>query len=146
MPRDLTAYADRIETKPDLSKLSLEALAYILRHKEEWPYSFSWEFQWTLFCFERGGEILNAENPRHSCRTAGCALGLGKLKWGYVAGVDEGLATFASRIFGISGRVAAEIFLAGAGEPGITEEVVAGRIDDHLAARTIRYLVEGGRG
>jgi hypothetical protein len=34
MPRDLIAYAEPA-AKPDLSKPSLEAMAYILRHREE---------------------------------------------------------------------------------------------------------------
>jgi hypothetical protein len=38
------------------------------------------------------------------------------------------------------------IFIEGGSNPAITPLVVASRIDDHLAGRPIRYLVEGDRG
>ena len=46
--------------KPDLTKPSVEGLAYILRHTEEWPEGFTWDYG----------------------RLGGCALALTDSRWG----------------------------------------------------------------
>lgn len=41
MPRDTTQL---LEATPDLTRPTLEGLAWLLRHKEAWPEGFSWYF------------------------------------------------------------------------------------------------------
>jgi hypothetical protein len=44
-PPEPTVQARRkARVKPDLSTPSLEALVYILRHRDHWPESFEWDF------------------------------------------------------------------------------------------------------
>lgn len=66
MPLDQTNWSQtETETKPDLSKPSLEGLSWLLR--QQMPDNFRWEFK--HYC------------EPHECGTVGCALGLGKIFW-----------------------------------------------------------------
>lgn len=70
-----------VETKPDLSKPSLEGLAYVLRHAI--PDTHRWDFEFGL---------------RHNdCGTAGCAIGVGRVYWPQV----EAIAQLAPTEFGV---------------------------------------------
>lgn len=69
MPLDQTNWSQtETETKPDLSKPSLEGLSWLLRHKEEWPRLWNWDF--------------NYVSRETHCGTAGCAIGLAWHQWG----------------------------------------------------------------
>lgn len=128
MPRDFAlhpdplpiAHPDTVRDKPDLSRPSLEALAYILRHIHDHVTVWTWDFGLT----------------RNECGTAGCALGIASVVW--PEEFDD------SDVNHVNDEGA--IFQEGMNDPAITPEVVASRIDDHLAGRPIRYLVEGDRG
>lgn len=132
MPLDDTTgfLAVPAETVPDLSQQSLEALAYVLEHVDTWP-------------IVKGGERWRWDFTKcvNECGTAGCALGIAGAIWrqplfdrGDVQ--DLGWMSFAR---------SEEVFVFGDHDPAITAAVVAGRIRDHLAGRSIRYLVEGDR-
>lgn len=43
---------------PDLTKPSLEGIAYVLRHKELWPKNFQWDFAWRPTCALGLGDLL----------------------------------------------------------------------------------------
>jgi len=93
--------------KPDLSKPSVAGLAYILRHKEEWPEDFHWDF--------------------NSHRT--CALGLMDRKWVHTK--SWVLSSFdAAHILHISGRKAFHIFI-GLNKDGteVLPEDIAARLE-----------------
>lgn len=126
MPRDLTAYAEKITTKPDLSKPSPEALIWVLENWEESPVA-NLRFNFA------------DPEPHITCGTAGCAMGTAKVLWGDYRGTD------ATHDLRISGKSAA-IYCAGQHDKLVTAKVVAGRMRDALAGRPIRYLVRGDRG
>lgn len=69
MPLDSTNWKQETETKPDLSKPSLEGLSWLLRHL---PADHQWDFQIV------GGKT--------ECGSAGCALGLANVVWPEYAG------------------------------------------------------------
>lgn len=123
MPLDDSNF--RLSTEPavDLTKPSLEALAYVLEHAEHWPKGWTWNFR----------------TPVNECGTAGCALGIGMWLWGIDCGADV------HRRMGIPDEdtAAYSIFISGSSDPAITPQIVAGRIRDHLAGRPIRYLIKG---
>lgn len=58
MPLDSTNWS-QTETKPDLSKPSLEGLSWLLRQPEKWPSGFSWDYS----------------------KPSRCAVGLGRRVW-----------------------------------------------------------------
>lgn len=113
--------APQVETKPDLSKPSLEALSWLLRHKEHWPVGFQWKW-------------LEIDN---------CASGLSDHVWGACPlrkGDDTLRLAQNGRRFHIGKRGAERIFF-GAGDYGddhhdeIGPEMVADAIDRYLAQR-----------
>jgi len=95
--------------KPDLSKPSLTALAYALRHRERWPEGFVWDFG----CY------------------GSCAWGLARQLWDFKEphDLDERLRTEGFY----------EIFIKGAcSSPGqVTPEIIATRIDNYLQVRVV---------
>jgi len=95
---------------PDLSKPSLEGLAYILRHKELWPKNFK----------RKGWEFTDCSR---------CAMGLACRLWRIE---DFDLATIAGE-FNIRWEDAYKIFIVKGAE--ITPEIVARRIDEYLENR-----------
>jgi hypothetical protein len=107
------------EIVPDLTKPSLEALAYVLEHVERWPQGWKWDF-----------------SAVNECGTAGCALGIAHTLWGNCGptlGVD-----FVSRDSVDCGQMNA-VFNGGTFSSEITPAIVAARIRDHLAGRPVRY-------
>lgn len=120
MPRDLI----ETETKPDLSKPSLEGLAWLLRHPEEWPDHYEWDFS-----------VSGIFNGYH----CGCALALHRRMFN-MAGIGRSCERA-----GMPDDQYSACFLNGQMDPRVTAAVVAGRIDDYLAGRPIRYLVAGDR-
>lgn len=138
MPRDLI----ETETKPDLSKPSLKGLAWLLRHPWNWPVNFEWDYMTV------GNEIVSAAQrevehaplPEVPCGSAGCAVGVARLVWGLDACSDAGIELGDESL----NDWKTQIFNTHAITP-VTPSVVAGRIDDYLAGRPIRYLVAGDR-
>jgi len=92
--------------KPNLSKPTVTGLAYILRHKEEWPDNFEWDFS----------------------HHRGCALEIINATW--VGGRDIVTIFDAASLLGIPNFVAAKIFL----ESGDREEVSPEHIATALEA------------
>lgn len=109
------------ETKPDLSKPSLEGLSWLLRR--EMPKNHTWNFAISFELTE--------------CGTAGCALGVARCIWGTPIFRNND----PWRIFGIPHDEYKKIFHAGAsswyGVPDncVTPTMVADRIDAYLAQR-----------
>lgn len=66
--------------KPDLSQPSLAGLAWLLRHQEEWPQSFTWDFRriCTRREYERDEPFLG--HPPE-CNVLGDAIGLACVMW-----------------------------------------------------------------
>jgi hypothetical protein len=101
------------EVKPllDLSKPSIQALSYALRHKETWPEEFIWNF--------------------NECHT--CAMGLACKLWNLI---DPNTFTV-SRAIGIDWPASGYVFLRGGygGVCGskITPEMVANQLDKLIA-------------
>src|SRR4051812_15081819 len=93
------------QTKIDLSKPSLQALAYILRHRELWPEGFRWEFT--------------------DCTK--CAMGLAIRLWHIH---DSPCTGTMCEYFPISRPEAHHLFL-GYSHPSITPEMVADRIESY---------------
>lgn len=120
-----------IETKPDLSKPSLEGLSWLLRHPEAWPAHFQWRFQDVL---ERG-----------KCGTTGCAIGIAQLTWGGMLRKENRSAAShdtepARERFGMRYDDFADIFLGASAYPSarltlanISPAMVADAIDAYLA-------------
>lgn len=120
-----------LETNPDLTKPSMEALAYVLRHQETWPEGHTWDFAFPL-------------SPTQ-CGTEGCAWGIAQLLWPEIVDMHEKAGTIGGSMeaFGLPSDAAHDIFVAGCGrdpreEPVVTAKDVADRIDDYLAGRPIR--------
>lgn len=117
---------------PDLTKRSLEALAYVLRHQETWPPNHRFDFGFPL--------------TRHECGTAGCAWGIAQLLWPETIGMHESMGTIGGTMeaFGIESDAAFDIFVSGCGRDAfgdvapVSATDVATRIDDYLAGRPIR--------
>lgn len=55
--------------KPDLSTPTLEGLAYILRHKEEWPRGFKWDYENCAQC-AMGMTVEIWQKQKYSYHTA----------------------------------------------------------------------------
>lgn len=113
---------------PDLSKPSLEALAWVLE-SGRLPAGWTWDYS----------KIYE----RNECGTAGCALGIVAAMW-----VPDRLffdREDAFQLFGIGFAASEAVFANGTDDLRITPAVVAGRIRDYLDGRPIRYLVEGDR-
>lgn len=131
MPRDLEAYPEvqtrpePVDERPDLRKPSLEGLAWLLRHLPTELPEWHWDF----------ANIVHHSGPL--CGTAGCAIGIARSIW-------KG-KYFTFSFTPDNPRVGMTIFQDGADDTDITPSVVAGRIDDYLAGRPIRYLAEGDR-
>jgi hypothetical protein len=102
----------------DLGKPSLEALSFMLRHRETWPPGFEWNYT--------------------HCRS--CAFGLAQKTWRLIANfglVDE----IAAQWFNISENDAFQIFYRTSikrrcAMGAVTPEMVADDIDLHLACRS----------
>ncbi len=128
MPRDVEAFPEvqtpALDERPDLSKPSLEALAWLLRHLPTELPEWKWDY----------ANIWHYTGPH--CGTAGCAIGVARAVWGEKYYTDSFFAPAAAGL---------EIFDCGSRDPRITPTIVAGRIDDYLAGRPIRYLVAGDR-
>lgn len=114
MPLDQTNWKQDTETKPDLSKPSLEGLSWLLRHL---PANHKWDFNTV------GG-------PRsRGCGSYGCAYGLMFSVWGRSA------QPFWKRL-GITSHVEESFFLHGrysVPDEDVTHTMVADRIDAYLA-------------
>ena len=101
----------------DLSKPSLEALSWLLRHKEMWPRGFEWNYS--------------------SCDT--CAMGLAYELW--TENCVGANTYWMKKIFNLSEEIARAIFIdavVGQGRLGfsdITPEMIADDIDEYLAGR-----------
>ena len=95
----------------DLTRPSLEGLAYILRHKELWPKNFEWEFY----------------------RCDRCAMGLAYRLW---RGIKSPEFQIMADRFYMEKMDAYRIFIIGTkeGDP-VTPERVARRIEEYLAQR-----------
>lgn len=112
MPRDTTQLLD---APPDLATPSLAGLAWLLRHEEAWPPRFLWDFA--------------------RCRT--CAIGLAGKMW-----MRKGTVGHASFVYSTPLRLVLQAaFISGAYAPvpdsRVTPEMVAARIDEYLAGRTL---------
>ncbi len=102
----------------DLSKPSLTALSYLLRHQEKWPLGFRWDYS---YCDQ-------------------CAMGLARTLWerDYDPYSDQirYAESYMRGTFGLSIETIEEIFEGGAwGEKileTVTPEMVADRIDKFL--------------
>lgn len=127
MPFDPVGY---VQTKPDLSKPSLEGLAWLLRHPEEWS-SHIWDYRSTDAKYWRANEYAD------HCGTAGCAIGLAREVWDWARCDKAGLN------LGSKDSWQQRIFNRHSFGEEITAEIVAGRIDDYLAHRPIRKMVAG---
>lgn len=72
---------------PDLTKPSLQGLAWMLERESEWKDQFAWFFSW--WYLKKGqAHPMNVLTPRaiiermNQCGTAGCAIGLAHHTWG----------------------------------------------------------------
>jgi hypothetical protein len=129
---DTRQFEKQQETKPDLSKPSVEGLSYLLRHSEEWP-KHRWNF--SRVC------------DKTDCGTVGCALGVAITKWPAEMSrelrPDDGYTEAFVRLTGMDQKAANGIFrnwnFIGEGygkhNSQITELDVADKIDTYLAAR-----------
>lgn len=121
MPFDALTYASR----PDLSKPSLEGLAWILRH--QMPEGHRWDFTKVIY--------------RESCGTAGCALGVARIVWPelkemYWIEMLQALGTqayFTAQLFSAGVDSARENY--GVLPDAVTAAMVADKIDAHLRDR-----------
>ena len=116
MPLDQTNWKPETETKPDLSKPSLEGLSWLLRHL---PADHKWDF-----------EIVGGPN-RNGCGSAGCAIGLFDVAWPSCTDMCAALEIdiiIASKFFGRSAY--------GVADKRVTPQMVADRIDEFLRSRT----------
>ncbi len=93
---------DGTPTKPDLSAPTLEGLAWLLRHKEEWPEGFVWGFG--------------------SCST--CAMGVADKTWGSFWDTPGSIQIAATGAFAVG--------TYGLPSSRVTPEMVANRIDSYL--------------
>lgn len=119
-----------IQTRPDLSKPTPEALIWVLENWSESPVAdMKFEFR-TPTPHKRLFGLL--------CDSAGCAMGTAQCLWGY----GSSGATFGTHALRIR---SGEIYLKGQFDKRVTAKVVAGRMRDALAGRPIRYLVENDR-
>jgi hypothetical protein len=95
----------------DLSKPSLRALSYVLRHRELWPKDFNWQY--------------------YDCDS--CAMGLASALWKSVGPACTGSM---SRNFEIGISDAAHIFIdaiSWSGYGTVSPEMVADQIDKYLS-------------
>src|SRR5882672_3746884 len=103
----------------DLDKPSLAALSYLLRHHEEWPPEFKWDY---TYCDQ-------------------CAMGLARTLWEKDYNPDKDQIVYAEdymqNIFGLSIEMIEDIFEGtGWAENNletVTPEMVADKIDTYLA-------------
>lgn len=122
MPLDSTDFI--IETKPDLSKPSLEGLSWLLR--QPLPANHAWNF---TISFIKG-----------RCGTAGCALGVGRCVWGDA--MPSGHSRLIADYFKMPMEEYAKIFFSGGSsrysvpDHCVTPQMVADRIDAYLSSRT----------
>ena len=114
--------------KPEHVK-TLEKLRVLLLHPEMWPTVDDNPVEWDF------STILT----QYKCGTAACAMGLGYLVWGE--------RNFLRMLRGLKGRDVYLIFYNASDDrvTEVTPEMVAGRIEDYLAGRPIRLMVEGDR-
>jgi len=131
MPLDQTTYTPA-ETKPDLSKPSLEGLSWLLRR--QMPPSHVWNFR----------EAFH----RNECGTVGCAIGVGCAVWPEVEAVACVNPMFGTVVFGamlgLSQDDSYRLFSAsrtsanenyGKDPRNVTPRDVADAIDRYIAAR-----------
>lgn len=72
---------------PDLSKPSLQGLAWMLEREAEWKQDFAWYFNWWYWQKNKVLPIGNQPpvevlDQLEKCGTAGCAIGLAHHTWG----------------------------------------------------------------
>src|ERR1700733_15343039 len=112
------SFDNTAETAPDLSKPSLEGLAWLLRHKERWPTSFQWNFS----------------------EANSCGIGLARREWSSYQSMMQSFAQHHPP-FGLTLPQTVAIFYRGAGlnllcwlraKWRVTPEMVAERIEQHL--------------
>lgn len=131
MPLDSTNWSQtETETKPDLSKPSLEGLSWLLRHM---PATHQWNFM------RVGG--------RHECGSAGCALGLAKASWPKTIKRLYRHNKTVWDIFPSLTKATMELLFTNSGYKVsghlITPQMVADRIDEFLRSRNRdAYLAE----
>lgn len=116
---------------PDLTKPSLEGLAYLLEHPELWPTPKGKPWRWDF----------SKVSERNECGTAGCAYGIAKTIWlrrlpSYNNAFEEDSSR---RPFGLDTEEFYEIFARGVGDDEISPAIVADRIRQHLRGEEITY-------
>lgn len=121
MPLDSTNWKQDTETKPDLSKPSLEGLSWLLRHL---PVTHKWDFR-------------NVGGPKlRGCGSAGCALGLALATWPGARIEFPNVPVEVQNRFFFYGQYPVADRL-------VTPQMVADRIDEFLRSRkTDAYLAE----
>ena len=102
----------------DLSKPSLEALAFMLRHREMWPGGFEWNY--------------------NECST--CAVGMARRLWESSIPTRYCISEDVAKAFGMRECDASLIFIRAARRryilaTSVTPEMVADDIDAYLAER-----------
>lgn len=120
MPLDSTDFV--IETKPDLSKPSLEGLSWLLQHLSTELPTHKYEH----YHFATAGK----------CGTAGCAYGICQIVWpdAFPPDLDIMEGVRADRIFGRNAYVTIFSTYAYRCSPwDVTPQMVADRIDAYLA-------------
>ena len=98
----------------DLGKPSLEALSWLLRHKEMWPRGFEWIYR--------------------DCHS--CAMGLAWTLWR--ESIDLPVPEVIAKVFFMEESAACRIFINGAFKHqtlDVTPEMIADDIDEYLAGR-----------
>lgn len=112
MPLDGRNWKPETETKPDLSKPSLEGLSWLLRHM---PADHEWDFEHV------GGRRANG------CGSAGCALGLAIATW-----AGKGIA-FSNVPMAVMDKIFMYNQYLPVADRNVTPLMVADRIDAYLA-------------
>lgn len=117
MPRDTVSF---VEALPDLSVPSLEGLSWLLRHSEQWPAGFVWDY----------GDCDK------------CAMGLAAKLWhhSFQKTDHHGYYCWSINSFKLSSKIVERIFynlnkVYGMHRLNITPIHVADAIDEYLVAR-----------
>lgn len=105
------------EAPVDLSKPSLRALSYLLKHPELWPKNFGWEYRYTW----------------------SCAIGLAFKYWNIEMKYNLGIAMNAAEVMEMSESDTNYIFFAGGSAP------ISLPIQPGMVASDIDYYIEHGR-
>lgn len=127
MPRDTVSF---VEAVLDLATPSLAGLAWLLRHKEAWPVGFRWNFANCPTCaIGLAYRMICGEAPEDRFGPDDAAVWLPRA-FPALSDQEGFLVKSADKIF--FGDVA---FALGIELGDVTPEMVAQRIEDHLAGR-----------